>query len=507
MAANEGGPEGSVKPQLDEGTGEIASKNELQKRIQKRAKEGGCRGSREARSTNYSLQVITRFSPELNGYLQLGHAKAIAINFGFARYHKGKTDRIPFDDTNTTKEEGVYFVAIEEAIRWLEKLIELRKSYVCHCQEAELKRQHGGEKGKEGPRYRCEHADQDVATNLRKFRDMRDGKYVPREAFLRMKQDITNGNPEMWDLAAYRIPQKPTPHYRTGTQWKIYPTYDFAHCLCDSFENITHNLCITEFVLSQESYEWLNHTLGIYEPIQREYGRLNIAGAIMRKRIIADLVEANAVRGWNDPRVPPGAILAFINELGVTTSQTIIKTARFEQAVRRYLETSVPRLMLVLDPVPVVIEDWEELEKEVDAPLSIPYLAKATSFSQDPTSGLTKKKPKASMQWVSEGSQVVEVRVQRQLFNSNNPKVAEGGFLNDINPDNETVYPSALVEAAFQQLRGMAPLPDSPSEREVPGPESVRFQGHTSWAIDSDSTDDLTVLNRIVSLKEDSTKV
>lgn len=213
-----------------------------------------------------------------------------------------------FDDTNPDAEEGKYFDAIEEVIRWLgkifplvlktcalidsgftphaitytsdnfqalynlaEKLIELGKAYVCHCNEGEIKLQRGGEEGS-SPRYRCNHAAQVVETNLQKFRDMRDGKYEPQTAFLRMKQDITSNNPQMWDLAAYRIPKNRRPHFRTGDRWKIYPTYDFAHCLCDSFEGITHSLCTTEFILSRESYEWPNKTLGVYEPMQREYG-------------------------------------------------------------------------------------------------------------------------------------------------------------------------------------------------------------------------------------------
>jgi len=130
-----------------------------------------------------------------------------------------------------------------------EKLIELGKAYVCHCNEAETKLQRGGEKGAAGPRYRCEHGDQDVETNLQKFRDMRDGKYKPQTAFLRMKQDIESGNPQMRDLAVYRVLKKE--HHRTKDQWTIYPTYDFTHCLCDSFEGITHSLCTTEFILSK----------------------------------------------------------------------------------------------------------------------------------------------------------------------------------------------------------------------------------------------------------------
>ena len=138
-----------------------------------------------------------------------------------------------------------------------EKLITLEKAYVCHCNDTETKLQRGGEDGSK-PRYRCEHANQDVETNLKKFRGMRDGEYAPQEAWLRMKQDIENPNPQMWDIAAYRIPKHQEPHYRTGTNWRISPTYGFAHCLCDSFEGITHSLCTSEFIMSRESYEWLN---------------------------------------------------------------------------------------------------------------------------------------------------------------------------------------------------------------------------------------------------------
>lgn len=177
-------------------------------------------------------------------------------------------------------------MAIEETIRWLgfspsrityasdsfqrmynlaEELIKKEKAYVCHCNETETKLQRGGEDDST-PRYRCQHAEQDVETNLAKFRGMRDGEYMPQTAWLRMKQDIENPNPQMWDIAAYRIPKNQEPHFRTGTKWRIYPTYDFAHCLCDSFEGITHSLCTTEFTMSRESYEWLNQYVSTPPP-------------------------------------------------------------------------------------------------------------------------------------------------------------------------------------------------------------------------------------------------
>jgi glutaminyl-tRNA synthetase len=234
---------------------------------------------------------------------------------------------------------------------------------------------------------------------------MRDGKYKPGEASLRMKQDLENPNPQMWDLIAYRILEE-SHHYRTGDKWKIYPTYDFAHCLCDSIEEISHSLCTTEFELSRESYEWLCDKLEIYRPMQREYvnfrslyrqisqsfryGRLNITGTILSKRKIRDLVQKGHVRDWDDPRlytlialkrrgIPPGAILSFVNELGVTKAKTNIQTVRLEQTVRRYLETTVPRLMLVLEPLKIVIDDLpEDYEEMVELP-----------FGKDPEVGVS----------------------------------------------------------------------------------------------------------------------
>ncbi|KAB8246745.1 tRNA synthetases class I, catalytic domain-containing protein [Aspergillus flavus] len=621
--------EGVAKLQLDPETGEMVSKGELKKRMQKRAKKASKAAAKENQPSKpetkaaappksaeptldpdamfkqgflaevYNLRpspnVRTRFPPEPNGYLHLGHAKAIAINFGFARYHGGVT-MLRFDDTNPDAEEEKYFHAIEDIVRWLgftphevtyssdnfqrlydlaEKLIQQGNAYVCHCGEADLKLQRGGEDGK-SPRFHCAHASQDVETNLTKFRDMRDGKYEPQTAFLRMRQELlTNGNPQMWDIVAYRIPKNRTPHIRTGTKWCIYPSYDFAHCLCDSFEGITHSLCTTEFVTARESYEWLNKTLGVYEPMQREYGRLNVSGTVMSKRVLRELVEKGHVRGWDDPRlytligirrrgVPPGAILSFINELGVTTSLSTIQITRFEQSVRRYLETSVPRLMLVLDPVRVVIQDLGDLEgqelvlpfspkqpefgsyklkmtstvyidqsdfREVSSKdffrlspgqtvglLQVPHPIKAVSFSKDPATGKVTEiqavlvkdapKPKAYIQWVPEGSRKVTVRIHNPLFKSENPMAAEGGFLNDINPDSETVYSEALVNSGFDEVRRRAPWPQAEGEKTQSGPEGVRFQAMrvAYFAMDSDSTEDSVVLNRIVALKEDAKK-
>ncbi|PTU19092.1 hypothetical protein P175DRAFT_0533513 [Aspergillus ochraceoroseus IBT 24754] len=608
--------ENTAKLQLDEETGEMVSKNELKKRLAKRAKKAAAKANPKKPAAlkpqteaapkpaeeapldpdamfkqgflanvfreRPTKPVLTRFPPEPNGYLHLGHCKAIAVNFGFARYHG-----------DFEAEEEKYFTAIEDIIQWLgfkphsithssdhfqklydlaEKLIKIGKAYVCHCSDTEIKLQRGGEKG--GARYRCKDAEQDIDTNLKKFRDMRDGKYEPQTAFLRMFQNIESPNPQNWDLAAYRVLKKE--HHRTKDQWCIYPTYDFAHCLCDSLEGITHSLCTTEFVLSRESYEWLNSTLEVYEPMQREYGRLNVSGTIMSKRGLKKLVDGGYVRAWDDPRlytvialrrrgIPPEAILSFINELGVTTAKTVIQISRFEQSVRTYLEPRVPRLMLVLDPLPVVIEDIETLEADqldLDIPFSpkdpamgshhvrltktvyidqsdfreedskgyfrlapgknvglwkCPYPIKATTFTKDASGKVTEvravldrdgPKPKTYIHWVPEGSRKVEVRIHEALFKSDDPTAVEGGFLADINANSETIYKEALIEPGFEEVHRRAPWPEAAGEKSKSGPESVRFQGMrvAYFAMDSDSTEDHVVLNRIVSLKQDTGK-
>lgn len=253
------------------------------------------------------------------------------------------------------------------------------------AEEAEIKAQRGdveGE-GKGKKRYPCAHRSRPTEESLNEFRAMRDGKYEPGEAALRMKQNLEDGNPQMWDIFAYRIlDEKTAHHYRTGDKWRIYPTYDFAHCLCDSEERITHSLCTTEFELSRVSYEWLCDKLEVYKPMQREYGRLNVTGTVLSKRKIIELIQKGYVSDWDDPRlytliglrrrgVPPGAILSFVNELGVTKAKTNIQVTRFEQHVRKYLEVTVPRLMVILDPIPVTIDNApEDFLEMIELPFS-----------------------------------------------------------------------------------------------------------------------------------------
>jgi len=312
--------------------------------------------------------VYTRFPPEPNGYLHIGHCKAIAVNFGFAKHHKGQC-YLRYDDTNPEKEEEKYFTSILDIIKWLgfepwkvtyssdnfdklyelaEQLIKKDGAYVCHCSREEVNMQRGGPDNR-GKRYACEHRTRPIEESLAEFRAMRDGKYQAGEAYLRMKQSLTDpneGNPQMWDLPAYRVVEK-NHHHRTGDHWKIYPTYDFTHCICDALENITHSMCTVEFRQSRVSYDWLLEQLDMKVPkseekgpMQREYGRLSVNGTILSKRRILMLVEGAkvgdrvippSVRGWDDPRlytmvalrrrgIPAKAMLNFVEELGVTDS-------------------------------------------------------------------------------------------------------------------------------------------------------------------------------------------
>ncbi|KAK9470020.1 glutaminyl-tRNA synthetase [Dipodascopsis tothii] len=542
-------------------------------------------------------KVVTRFPPEPNGYLHIGHSKAIAVNFGYAKHHNGIC-YLRFDDTNPEAEEERYFTAIRDMIKWLgfepyaityssdhfqrlydlaEDLIQRGKGYVCFCTGEEMHAHRGGDSG--GARTACAHRDKPVAQSLAEFRDMRDGKYAKGTATMRMKMDLDDPNPQMWDLVAYRVLN--ATHIRTGDQWKIYPTYDFTHCLCDSFENISHSLCTTEFYLSRQSYEWLCDALDIYKPAQREYGRLNLTGTIMSKRKILRLVNEHYVLGWDDPRlftlaairrrgVPPEAILAFVNELGVTTTNSNIQVERFESSIRKYLQDNTPRLMLVPDPVLMVLENvpedfCEELAvpykpgapeygehtvpftkyvyvdrsdfREEDSPdyfrlapgksvglLKVPHTVRVTSFTKDAAGVVTelravyenageKTKPKTFIQWVARSAahaspvRVAEVRNFNPLFRSENPERHPGGFLADINPDSLEVCTGAVLETGFRDI--VASLRAEHAARgDVPTPECTRFQALRVgyFCIDQDATDDRVVLNRIVTLKEDTSK-
>ncbi|PVD25217.1 hypothetical protein C0Q70_15715 [Pomacea canaliculata] len=332
-------------------------------------------------------KVHTRFPPEPNGILHIGHAKAINFNFGYAKGMGGNC-YLRYDDTNPEKEEERFFHAIRDMVEWLgykpfkvtyasdnfEKLyecaVELIKrghAYVCHQRPEELK----GFNTPDSP-WR----DRPVEESLQLFEDMRKGKINEGEATLRMKTTLEEGKK---DPVAYRI--KFTPHHRTGDKWCIYPTYDFTHCLCDSIENITHSLCTKEFQSRRSSYYWLCNVLDMYCPVQWEYGRLNLNYTVVSKRKIAKLISEGFVRDWDDPRLftltalrrrgfPAEAINYFCAKVGVTMAQTVIDPIMLESCVREVLNVVAPRAMAVLEPLKVVIENFpaDVTRREVTVP-------------------------------------------------------------------------------------------------------------------------------------------
>ncbi|KAM9272190.1 glutamine--tRNA ligase [Cariama cristata] len=320
-------------------------------------------------------QVRTRFPPEPNGILHIGHAKAINFNFGYAKANSGVCF-LRYDDTNPEKEEEKYFTAIREMVEWLGyqpyavthasdyfdqlyawalELIRRGQAYVCHQKVEEIK----GHNPPPSP-WR----DRPVEESLLLFEDMRKGKFGEGEATLRMKLVMEDGK---MDPVAYRV--KFTPHHRTGDKWCIYPTYDYTHCLCDSIEHITHSLCTKEFQARRSSYFWLCNALDVYCPVQWEYGRLNLLYTVVSKRKIIRLVETGAVRDWDDPRLftltalrrrgfPPEAINNFCARVGVTVAQATMEPHLLEACAREVLNEQAPRAMAVLEPLKVTITNF-----------------------------------------------------------------------------------------------------------------------------------------------------
>lgn len=337
-------------------------------------------------------KVITRFPPEPNGFLHLGHAKAINFNFGVASRFNGETI-LRFDDTNPEAEDQIYIDNIIECVKWLGfkpvnityssdyfpelydlavKLIKKGLAYVCHQKGHEIEE---SRKNKTPSPWR----DRSVEENLRLFERMRKGLYAEGEATLRMKQDITSPNPTMWDLVAYRIKYHPHPH--VGDRWCIYPSYDFTHCIIDSLENITHSLCTLEFEVRRESYYWLINNLDLYKPKVWEYSRLEVQYNVMSKRRLKALVDEKWVSDWDDPRLitlmgyrrrgyPPQAINNFCSRVGVSRHANVISLDLLEHCVREYLHEDTPRVFVVQNPLKVVLTNWPENKVEqFEAPI------------------------------------------------------------------------------------------------------------------------------------------
>ena len=331
--------------------------------------------------------VLTRFPPEPNGYIHIGHAKSICLNFGTAKKFGGFTN-LRFDDTNPTKEDVEYVDSIREDVKWLgfewkeeffasdyydqiyafaEKMIEMGKAYVEDLTRDEMQEYRGNDAGK--PSRPSPYRDRSVEENMKLFHEMRDGKYADGEKCLRAKVDLASPNMNMRDPVIYRI--KHCTHHRTGDKWCIYPMYDFAHPISDWIEGITHSICTLEFEAHRPLYDWFLIELGLQNrPQQIEFARLNLTYTMMSKRKLLELVQTKAVLGWNDPRMPtvcgfrrrgftPSSIREFCSRIGVSKADSMVDVNLLYFCIREELNQTANRVMAVIDPVKLVIDNWE----------------------------------------------------------------------------------------------------------------------------------------------------
>jgi len=519
-------------------------------------------------------EVVTRFPPEPNGFPHIGHAKSIVINFGIARDYHGHSN-LRMDDTNPTTEDTQYVEALKDAVEWLgfewesnvrytsdyfpklyeyaKELIKMGKAYVDSLDEEQMREYRGTvtEAGK-----RSEFAKRSVEENLDLFERMKNGEFKDGEHVLRAKIDMGAANMKMRDPLLYRI--RHAHHFRAGDTWAIYPMYDFAHCLSDYIEGVSHSFCTLEFENNREIYDWILNTLGLsaHRPYQYEFARLNINYTVMSKRKLLELVETKRVNGWDDPRLPtiaglrrrgytPQSILNFCDQIGVAKANSTVDIAQLEFSIRDDLNTKVPRVMAVLDPLKVTIKNYEGHE-ELDAsyypddvpkegsrklPFSKEIYIEREDFNENPPKGyfrLTPKQPvrlkhayiitckevikdangniteiiaeyhpnsksgsdtsgikvKSAIQWVEAASaKEVEIRVYDRLYSLEAP---EG--MDDLNPNSLKVIQNALVEPAV--------VLEKPDER-----FQFERQGYF-YADPVDYSDEKPVFNKIVSLKE-----
>ncbi len=519
-------------------------------------------------------EVITRFPPEPNGFPHIGHAKSICINFGIAKDYNGHCN-LRMDDTNPTKEDTKYVEALKDAVQWLGfdwgenvhftsdyfqkiydyaiTLIKMDKAYVDSINEEEMREFRGTvtEAGK-----RSKFAQRTIEENLDLFERMKNGEFKDGEHVLRAKIDMGAANMKLRDPLLYRI--RHAHHFRAGNEWSIYPMYDFAHCLSDYIEGISHSICTLEFENNRDIYNWVLDTLELKapRPYQHEFARLGINYTVMSKRKLLELVEGNQVSGWDDPRMPTIAgykrrgytkesILNFCDQIGIAKANSMVDVAQLEFSIRDDLNKKVPRVMCVLDPLKVTIENYEGTEylsspyyphdvpKEGsrNIPFSKEIFIEREDFEENPPKGyfrLTPTQPvrlrhgfiitckevikdangkiielkveyhansksgsdtsgikvKSAIQWVSSKEAIkAEVRVYDRLFKDEAP---EG--LEDINPNSLKVIKNALVEPAI--------VLDKPDER-----FQFERQGYF-YADPIDYTDEKPVFNKIVGLKD-----
>ncbi len=531
----------------------------------------------DLKSGKYS-EVTTRFPPEPNGFPHIGHAKSIVINFGIASDYNGSCN-LRMDDTNPTKEDTKYVEALKDAVEWLGfewgdsvrftsdyfpkiydyavQLIKMGKAYVDSVDEEEMRELRGTvtEAGK-----RSKFANRTIEENLDLFERMKNGEFKDGEHVLRAKIDMSAANMKLRDPLLYRI--RHAHHFRAGDEWSIYPMYDFAHCLSDYIEGVSHSICTLEFENNRDIYNWVLDTLGLtaLRPYQYEFARLGINYTVMSKRKLLELVDGGQVSGWDDPRLPtiagykrrgytPESILNFCDGIGIAKANSMVDVAQLEFCIRDDLNTKVPRVLCVLDPLKVTIENYEGSE-EIDAsyyphdvpkegsrkiPFSKEIYIERDDFMENPPKGyyrLTPNQPvrlrhgyiisckevikddngniveikaeyypnsksgsdtsdikvKSAIQWVSAAeAKTVEVRVYDRLFVNEAPQGVE-----DINPNSLKVIKNALIEPAV--------INDRPDER-----FQFERQGYF-YADPIDYTDEHPVFNKIVGLKDSYAK-
>jgi glutaminyl-tRNA synthetase len=500
----------------------------------------------DLKSNKHGGRVVTRFPPEPNGYLHIGHAKSICLNFGIALENRGAC-HLRFDDTNPTKEDVEYVESIMEDVRWLgfdwsdrlfyasdhfDKLYELAlrliragKAYVCSLSADDV-REHRGtltEAGRESP-YRK----RSIEENLDLFERMRAGEFADGEHVLRAKIDMASPNINLRDPTLYRI--RKVPHHRTGEKWCIYPMYDFAHTLSDAIEGITHSICTLEFEDHRPLYEWLLDEVGFTQPRpqQIEFARLNLSYTVMSKRRLLKLVEGNYVDGWDDPRMPtlaglrrrgytPESIRNFCDRIGVAKANSVVDVTMLEHSVREDLNKRAPRVMAVLRPLRVVIENYPEGQvEEMEAinnpedpamgsrkvPFSRLLYIERDDFREDPPKkffrlapgrevrlryayfvtcvGVVKdpatgevielrctydpatrggdapdgRKVKSTLHWVSAAHAIdAEVRLYDRLFNHPNPGEGVTDFTEHLNPNSLEILSGCKLEPSLVNAR------------------------------------------------------
>jgi len=533
--------------------------------------------------------VRTRWPPEPNGYLHIGHAKAICLDFGIASEFGGECNFL-FDATNPEKEEQEYVDAITADVRWLgfewdkreffasdyfeqlyqwaEQLIRVGKAYVCDLSEQQIREYRGTDVADKGPitmtppGRNSPFRDRSVEENLDLFRRMRAGEFPDGARTLRAKIDMAHPNLHMRDPVMYRI--RHATHHRTGDTWCIYPMYDFQHPLSDSIEGVTHSLCSQEYEIHRPLYDWFLENLGIFRSRQIEFARLNLSHTVMSKRWLLELVKDGRVSGWDDPRMPtlaglrrrgytPAAIRDFVSRVGISKTESIVDIALLEHCVREDLNRTAPRVMAVLKPVKLQIENWpegstEEIEavnnpedpsagtrkvpfsgelyieqddvREVPPPkyyrlypgnqvrLRYAYVVTCTAVRKDPATGAIcevrctydpstrggnapdNRKVKATIHWVSAAHAVsVEARLYDHLFSAESPQ--------DVPPGvdwKDTVNPASLEVVADGRAE--------PSLAGARKADRFQFERLGYFVVDPDSAPGAAVFNRIVSLKD-----